>query len=178
MADERSPLTTTDAGIPASSDEHSLTAGPNGPILLRDLDCHLRDLHNSIAEGEAPEWPPHRQIMPFRDAAEYRFNPLGLTKVRSYTDYPRVPIGRMVLNRNPEQRKLLLSQVLEDSVREGKTRQRFERFLLLLVSLYLLVSLLGFGLLRQQAISPSEVRMDNSSSSQQLGSGERVESPR
>src|SRR5713226_7405361 len=28
--------TTTDAGIPASSDEFSLTAGPDGPILLQD----------------------------------------------------------------------------------------------------------------------------------------------
>ena len=31
-----SDYTTTDAGIPAQSDEHSLTAGPNGPILLQD----------------------------------------------------------------------------------------------------------------------------------------------
>ena len=30
------PVTTTDAGIPAASDEHSLTVGPNGPILLQD----------------------------------------------------------------------------------------------------------------------------------------------
>jgi catalase len=28
--------TTTDAGIPAASDEHSLTIGPDGPILLQD----------------------------------------------------------------------------------------------------------------------------------------------
>ncbi|MGA9078442.1 MAG: catalase, partial [Acidimicrobiales bacterium] len=28
--------TTTDAGIPAPSDEHSLTVGPDGPILLHD----------------------------------------------------------------------------------------------------------------------------------------------
>ena len=28
--------TTTDAGIPATSDEHSLTVGPDGPILLQD----------------------------------------------------------------------------------------------------------------------------------------------
>jgi hypothetical protein len=28
--------TTTDAGIPVASDEHSLTVGPNGPILLND----------------------------------------------------------------------------------------------------------------------------------------------
>ena len=33
---ERPPVTTTDAGIPAASDEHSLTAGPNGPILVPD----------------------------------------------------------------------------------------------------------------------------------------------
>ncbi len=31
-----SDYTTTDAGIPAPSDEDSLTAGPNGPILLQD----------------------------------------------------------------------------------------------------------------------------------------------
>jgi catalase len=36
MADEKPPVTTTDAGIPAASDEHSLTAGPDGPILLQD----------------------------------------------------------------------------------------------------------------------------------------------
>jgi catalase len=33
---EQPPVTTTDAGIPAASDEHSLTVGPNGPILLQD----------------------------------------------------------------------------------------------------------------------------------------------
>lgn len=33
--DDRKP-TTTDAGIPVSSDEHSLTVGPDGPILLQD----------------------------------------------------------------------------------------------------------------------------------------------
>ena len=36
MSDQRPPHTTTDAGIPAASDEHSLTAGPDGPLLLQD----------------------------------------------------------------------------------------------------------------------------------------------
>ena len=36
MSDERPPTTTTDAGIPASSDEHSLSVGANGPLLLQD----------------------------------------------------------------------------------------------------------------------------------------------
>jgi catalase len=36
MTDVKRPYTTTDAGIPATSDEHSLTAGPDGPILMQD----------------------------------------------------------------------------------------------------------------------------------------------
>src|ERR1700730_4605798 len=35
MSDER-PVTTTDAGIPAASDEFSLTVGPGGPTVLHD----------------------------------------------------------------------------------------------------------------------------------------------
>jgi catalase len=36
MNDAHHRPTTTDAGIPVPSDEHSLTIGPNGPILLQD----------------------------------------------------------------------------------------------------------------------------------------------
>jgi catalase len=36
MTDPRRPATTTDSGIPAASDEHSLTVGPAGPIVLHD----------------------------------------------------------------------------------------------------------------------------------------------
>ncbi|MGI8728866.1 MAG: catalase, partial [Solirubrobacteraceae bacterium] len=36
MSEKKPPPTTTDAGIPAASDSHSLTIGPNGPILLQD----------------------------------------------------------------------------------------------------------------------------------------------
>jgi catalase len=35
MSEER-PATTTNAGIPVESDEHSLTVGDQGPILLQD----------------------------------------------------------------------------------------------------------------------------------------------
>src|SRR3954469_20854954 len=34
--DQRPPTTTTDSGIPAPSDEHSLTVGPNRPTVLHD----------------------------------------------------------------------------------------------------------------------------------------------
>src|SRR5271155_263256 len=36
MPSDRPKPTTTDAGIPVPSDEHSLTVGPDGPILLQD----------------------------------------------------------------------------------------------------------------------------------------------
>jgi catalase len=34
--DTKPPVTTTSAGIPAAGDDDSLTAGPDGPILLHD----------------------------------------------------------------------------------------------------------------------------------------------
>ena len=40
--------------------------------------------------------------MPFEEAADYRFNPFDLTKVWPHGDYPPITIGRLVLNRNPE----------------------------------------------------------------------------
>ena len=65
-------------------------------------DFHIRDLFDSIAGGDAPEWRLEMQIMPFADAAGYRFNPFDLTKVWPHSDYPPVTVGRMVLDRNPE----------------------------------------------------------------------------
>jgi catalase len=35
MTGQRPPVTTTEAGIPAPSDEHSLSVGANGPLLLQ-----------------------------------------------------------------------------------------------------------------------------------------------
>jgi catalase len=42
------------------------------------------------------------QIMPAAEAAKYRFNPFDVTKVWSHRDYPLTTVGRIVLNRNPE----------------------------------------------------------------------------
>src|SRR5260370_22665142 len=41
-------------------------------------------------------------IMPFECAANSPFNPFDLTKVWPHKDYPLIPIGRMVLDRNPD----------------------------------------------------------------------------
>src|SRR4051794_38236039 len=68
----------------------------------QDPDFHRRDLYDAIAAGDAPEWRPEMQIMPFEEAADSRFTPFPLTKVWPPSDYPPITIGRMVLDRNPE----------------------------------------------------------------------------
>jgi catalase len=70
-------------------------------MVSEDADYHRRDLWDAIAGGNAPEWRLEMQIMPFEDAAGYRFNPFDLTKVWPHSDYPPITIGRMVLDRNP-----------------------------------------------------------------------------
>ena len=67
----------------------------------QDPDYHRRDLRESIAEDDFPAWRLEMQIMPFADAANYRFNPFDLTKVWPHSDYPPMTVGRLVLDRNP-----------------------------------------------------------------------------
>ncbi|MEO6652120.1 MAG: catalase [Ilumatobacteraceae bacterium] len=66
-----------------------------------DADYHRRDLFTTIESGNHPTWTLHMQVMPFDDAAGYRFNPFDLTKVWPHADYPLHEVGRMTLNRNP-----------------------------------------------------------------------------
>ena len=86
----------TDQGI------ENFTDAEAGAMVSEDRDYHLRDLFNAIEGGNYPSWTLQMQIMPFADAVEYRFNPFDITKVWPHADYPLTTIGRMVLNRNPE----------------------------------------------------------------------------
>jgi catalase len=67
-----------------------------------DPDYHTRDLFTAVERGDFPAWKMYVQVMPLSDADTYRFDPFDVTKVWSQTDYPLIPVGRMVLNRNPE----------------------------------------------------------------------------
>ncbi len=67
-----------------------------------DADYHRRDLFEAIARGDHPTWAVKVQVMPYEDAKDYRFNPFDLTKVWPHTDYPLLSVGKMTLNRNPE----------------------------------------------------------------------------
>ncbi len=86
----------TDQGV------ENLTAAEAKAMEAEDPDAHRRDLWESIKRGDYPSWTVKVQIMPFEEAADYRFNPFDLTKVWPHGDYPEITIGRFVLNRNPE----------------------------------------------------------------------------
>jgi catalase len=57
VTDTRRKPTTNDAGIPVASDEHSLTIGPNGPILLQDH--YLIEQMAQFNRERIPERQPH-----------------------------------------------------------------------------------------------------------------------
>ncbi|MEU1626026.1 catalase [Streptomyces sp. NPDC020096] len=67
-----------------------------------DPDSHQRDLVQSIERGVKPSWTLYVQLMPVAEAADYRFNPFDLTKVWPHSDYPLQRVGRLVLDRNPD----------------------------------------------------------------------------
>ncbi len=67
-----------------------------------DADFHRRDLVEAIERGDYPSWTLYVQVMPYEDAKTYRFNPFDLTKVWPHSDYPLIKVGKMTLNRNPE----------------------------------------------------------------------------
>jgi catalase len=86
----------TDQGIETFTDAEAKAMTAEEP------DFHLRDLYDSIKTADNPSWTLQMQVMPFEDAADYRFNPFDLTKVWPHSDYPPFDVGRLVLDRNPE----------------------------------------------------------------------------
>ncbi|MCC9305763.1 catalase [Kitasatospora sp. RB6PN24] len=76
-------------------DEAQITAG-------RDPDFHRRDLWEAIEAGDFPEWELGVQLIPERDEFAYPFDLLDPTKIVPEELVPVRPVGRMVLNRNPQ----------------------------------------------------------------------------
>jgi len=67
-----------------------------------DPDIATRDLHETIASGKTAEYELHVQIMEIADELKQDFDPLDATKTWPEDKFPLVPVGKMVLNRNPE----------------------------------------------------------------------------
>ncbi|MFD2760143.1 catalase [Lentibacillus juripiscarius] len=65
-------------------------------------DYHREDLYNAIENGDYPSWTLYVQIIPYEDYKTYKWDIFDVTKTVSKKDYPRIEVGKMVLNRNPE----------------------------------------------------------------------------
>lgn len=86
----------TEAGI------ENMTGPEAKKMCGEDPDHAVRDLFEHLKSGKTAAWSVEVQIMPEADAATYRYDPFDVTQVWLHKDYPRIPIGRMVLDRNPE----------------------------------------------------------------------------
>ncbi|MFB7813623.1 catalase [Paenibacillus chitinolyticus] len=70
--------------------------------LSENPDFAGKDLFDTLAAGKTVEYGLHVQLMNPDDEANLPFDPLDDTKVWDEKQYPLLPVGRLVLNRNPD----------------------------------------------------------------------------
>jgi catalase len=81
---------------------HSLVWDEAVKIMGADPDFHRRDLWEAIESGNYPEWELGLQTFSETDAEKFSFDILDSTKLIPEELIPVKPVGRMVLNRNPD----------------------------------------------------------------------------
>lgn len=80
----------------------NLTAEEAKKLASENLDSSISDLFENIEKGNYPSWTVYVQIMTPEQAEKYKFNPFDPTKVWYHKDFPLIPFGKLVLNRNPK----------------------------------------------------------------------------
>lgn len=80
----------------------NFTAEEAAAMGQKDSEWSTHDLYDRIAAGNHPSWNWFVQAMPEKDAAKYRFDVFDITKVWPHKDYPLIPVGKITLNRNPQ----------------------------------------------------------------------------
>ena len=81
---------------------HSLVWDEAVKISGADPDFHRRDLWEAIEAGAYPEWELGLQIFTEEQAEAWTFDVLDATKIVPEELVPVVPVGRLILNRNPD----------------------------------------------------------------------------
>jgi catalase len=81
---------------------HSLVWDETQKIAGKDPDFNRRDLWEAIEAGQYPEWELGVQLVPEADQDRFDFDLLDATKIIPEEEVPVLPIGRMVLDRNPD----------------------------------------------------------------------------
>jgi catalase len=81
---------------------HSLVWDEAQKIAGKDPDFNRRDLYEAIERGDFPEWELGVQIVEEKDEFKFDFDLLDPTKIIPEELVPVRRIGKMVLNRNPD----------------------------------------------------------------------------
>jgi catalase len=81
---------------------HSLDWDESLKICGADPDFHRRDLWEAIEAGAFPEWELSFQMFSEKQAEAFSFDVLDATKLVPEELVPLTPVGKMVLNRNPD----------------------------------------------------------------------------
>ena len=81
--------------------ERNLTQAQAEQIQGKNFNHATEDLYEAIERADFPEWELNVQIMSDDEHPELDYDPLDATKLWPVDQYPLMPIGRMVLDRNP-----------------------------------------------------------------------------
>jgi catalase len=81
---------------------HSLAWDEAVKIAGADADFHRRDLWEAIEAGTCPEYELGVQVFSEDQAEDWSFDVLDATKIVPEELVPLMPVGRLVLNRNPD----------------------------------------------------------------------------
>lgn len=71
-------------------------------IAGKDIDFHRNDLYTAIENGDYPEYELGVQIVSEEDQDKFDFDLLDATKLIPESLVPVTKLGKMVLNRNPD----------------------------------------------------------------------------
>ncbi len=86
----------------AETGHQELDPGQAEAIQAKNFNHATQDLYEAIERGEFPEWERNVQIMSDDEHPELDFDPLDDTKLWPQEQFPSLPVGRMVLDRNPQ----------------------------------------------------------------------------
>ncbi|CAH2084941.1 unnamed protein product [Euphydryas editha] len=71
-------------------------------LSARDPDFYTRDLYNAIENKNYPTWKLEMDVMTLEKIKQLDYNPFEVTRLWKKGTYYTVPIGRLVLDRNPD----------------------------------------------------------------------------
>nr|QOY58044.1 catalase [Hoplobatrachus rugulosus] len=86
----------TNQGIKNLTSEQAIALSGTAP------DYAIKDLGDAINRGDFPSWTLYIQVMTFEQAKKMPFNPFDITKVWPHEQFPLLPVGKLILNKNLE----------------------------------------------------------------------------